>query len=189
VADEALMAPAAPPPRRGLAGAWDRLIGPGATRAEVGLIAGAALLAGLAVPLFAVSARLGWTAWQLAAGSVLAADVAGGVVATAARPAQGWYQRPGRGAAQRLAFVAAHGTHIFIVAWLFRDLDWAYFAGYFAFLLGAAWLALRAPAALRRPAAAAGVAGAVFLNSLGLPAPVGMEWFVPLLFVKVLAVL
>jgi hypothetical protein len=174
-------------PRAGLAGEWDKFIGPGATRAELALILGGAVLAALAVPLYAVSHSLPWTAWQHLAASLLAADVAGGVVANAAGPARRWYHRPGQGFRQKMVFVLAHGVQIFVVAWLFRALDWAYFTGYYAYLIGAAWLVLRAPPSLRRPAAFALVAGAVLLDSLGLPPAAGMGWFVPLLFVKLLA--
>jgi hypothetical protein len=174
-------------PRAGLAGEWDKFIGPGATRAEVGLIVGTALAAALAVPLYAVSHGLAWSGWQHLAASTLAGDIAGGVVANGALPAKRWYHRPGQGSRQQILFVLAHGAHLWLAAWLFRGMDWAYFTGYYAYLLGAAWLVLRMPARLRQPAALALVVGAVLLDSLGLPPAAGMGWFVPLLFVKLLA--
>jgi hypothetical protein len=174
-------------PRAGLAGEWDKLIGPGATTAEAGLILGTALAAGLAVPVYAVSHALGWSGWQHLAAALLAADIAGGVVANGALPAKRWYHRPGQGFRQQMGFVLAHGLHLFVAAWLFQGMDWTYFSGYYAYLIGAAWLVLRAPARLRQPAALALVTGAVLLDSLGLPPAAGMGWFVPLLFVKLLA--
>lgn len=43
-----------PAPRAGLAGAWDRFIGAGATRVELWLQIGAALLAGAAAATYAL---------------------------------------------------------------------------------------------------------------------------------------
>jgi hypothetical protein len=175
-----------PAPRPGLLGEWDKFIGPGATRAEVALILGAAVFAALASPLYALSHGLTWTLGQHLVALLLAADLAGGVVANAAAPAKRWYHRPGHGHRQRLLFVSVHAIYIFLVAWLFHNLDWAYFAGYTAYLLGAAWLVERAPRSLRRPGAYALTMGAVLLNSLGLPPAPGLGWFVPLLFIKLL---
>ncbi len=46
--------PEVPAPRSGLAGEWDRFIGPGATRAELALILGSALVGSAAVAIYAL---------------------------------------------------------------------------------------------------------------------------------------
>jgi hypothetical protein len=175
-----------PPPRPGFLGSWDRFIGPGATRAENILILGAAVAAGLALPLYAALRGLGWTALQLVVGGLVAADLAGGVVANAAGPAKAWYHRPGQGFRQHLGFVAVHIVDIALVAGLFRGLDWAYAAGVYGYLLLATIVVLWVPLYLQRPVALLLYGGAILLNAYLLPPTAGMEWFVPVLFLKLL---
>jgi hypothetical protein len=171
-------------PRPGLAGAWDRLVGPGTTPAEFWLTLSVALAGGLAVPLYGHNRDLGWTTPQIVVATVLALDLFGGVVANATTAARRWHYRPGRTVRHHLAFIAVHGLHLFVVAWLFYGLDWAYFAAYFGYLLGAAWLVLNLPWGLRRPVAMALTAGAILLNAYGLTPVPGLQWVVPLLFLK-----
>jgi len=175
-----------PPPRTGLPGSWDRFIGPGATRAENLLIVGAAVVAGLALPLCALLRDLGWTVLQLIGGGLVAADLAGGVVANAAGPAKSWYHRAGQGFWQHLGFVGLHIVDIALVAGLFRRMDWAYAAGVYGYLLLATVVALVVPLYLQRPAALLLYGGAILLNAYLLPPTAGMEWFVPVLFLKLL---
>jgi hypothetical protein len=177
---------AAPAPRRGWRGQWDRFIGPGATRAENGLIIGSALAAGLGLPLYAALAGLGWTAAQLLAGALIAADLAGGVAANAAAPAKAWYHRAGQGRRQHLAFILAHGVHLFVVAWLFRGMDWTFFTVYYGYLVGAALVVLCVPLYVQRPVAFLLVGGALVINSYGVLPGAGLEWFVPVFFLKLL---
>ncbi|MFQ5859417.1 MAG: hypothetical protein ACE5LU_27785 [Anaerolineae bacterium] len=55
-----------PAPRGGLAGAWDRFVGSGATAAEIWLQAAPAIAAGMAVPANAILNDLGWTLFHRA---------------------------------------------------------------------------------------------------------------------------
>jgi hypothetical protein len=176
----------APAPRRGWPGQWDSFIGPGATRAENALILGAALAAGVALPLYAGLAGLGWTALQLLAGTLIAADLAGGVVANAAAPAKAWYHRAGQGLRQHLAFILAHGAHLFVVAWLFRGMDWTFFAVYYGYLVGAALVVLLVPLYVQRPVAFLLYAGALVIHDYTVLPVAGLEWFVPIFFLKLL---
>ncbi len=176
--------PGLPEPRPGLAGHWDRFVGPGLTRVEFWLILGVALAAGLAVPLYGHNRDLGWTTVQLVAATLLALDLFGGVVANATTAARRWYHRPGRTRRDHMVFIAAHGVHLLLAAWLFYGLDWTYFAAYYGYLLGAAWLLLYLTPSLRFPVAMSLTAGAILLNAYGLTPVAGMEWFVPILFLK-----
>jgi polyferredoxin len=181
-----LAEPPLPQPRPGLAGVWDRLVGPGTTRTETWLILGVALAGGLAVPLYGHNRDLGWTTPQIVLASLLAVDLFGGVVENATAAARRWHHRPGRTPRDHMAFVAFHGLHLLLVTWLFYSLDWAYFAAYYDYLLGAGWLMLNLSPSLRRPTALALAAGAVLLNGYGLTPAAGLEWVVPVLFLKVI---
>ncbi len=175
-----------PEPRRGLPGEWDKFIGPGATRGENLLTLFTALLAGLALPLYAIFAGLGWTTIQLIVAGLIATDLAGGVVANAAGPAKAWYHRSGQGFRSHLGFTAVHVIEILPVALLFRGMDWVYLAGVYGYMLLAAVVALLVPLHLQRPVVLLLYAGALLLGSYVFPPVVGMEWFVPILFLKLL---
>ncbi|MCX6349377.1 MAG: hypothetical protein NTV79_07750 [Candidatus Aureabacteria bacterium] len=175
-----------PPPRRGLKGALDRFCGPGATRAEVWLQVVPALLAGLAAPAYAIFHHLGWSYAQLIVGALLALDLTGGIITNSTSSGKRWYHRPGQGFRQHLMFVAIHAVHVFVVAWLFRSLDWDFFGAVSISLLVFATVLLGAPLYLQRPLAAIFLALAFLLNTYIITPTKGLEWFVPFLFLKLL---
>jgi hypothetical protein len=177
--------PEVPAPRRGLAGEWDRFIGPGATRAELALILGSALIAAIAVAAFALWQDLAWTPIQLAAAALLALDLVGGVVANATTAAKRWYHRPGQGFRQRFAFVVLH-VQPFLVAWLFWDGDWTFGLVVYGFLLVATLLILRTPLYLQRPVAMALTIVGLGIGLVAFPPVLGMAWFVPVFYLKLL---
>ena len=82
--------------------------------------------------------------------------------------------------------VRIHLVHIFLVALLFRDLNWGFFAILSSYLIGASILILQTPLYLQRPVAL-GLYGLALLANLYLFEPtVGLEWFLPLFFLKIL---
>lgn len=168
-----------------LAAVSDRLLGPGAGRDEVALALGAGLAAALLVPLLAARQGADWTPALAAVAGLLAFDLVGGVVVNASGPARRYYHRPGRGAPHHLGFVALHALHVAAVAWLFRGGDARFAVAVTAGLVAAAALALAAPPHLRRGVATLAVAAAAVLAPAASPMP-GMDWFVPVLFLKLL---
>jgi hypothetical protein len=62
-----------------------------------------------------------------------------------------------------------------------------YFGGLSAVLLLAAFIVLRAPLYLQRPLAFGMVVIAFLFNRYGFSPTMGLEWFVPFLFIKLLA--
>jgi len=167
---------------RGLA---DRLLGPGAGPAETSLALGSGVLAALLLPLPALRPDVSWSPVQVAAAAVLAFDLFGGVVVNASTPARRYYHRAGRKSSHHLGFVALHSLHVAAVAWLFRDSDWGYAAGVSAWLLACAALVVKAPPYLRRPVAMLSLAVALGVAPVAVPTA-GLEWFVPVLFLKLL---
>jgi hypothetical protein len=162
----------------------DRVVGPGANHAEIALQVGAAAL-GL---MFAVVvAPADWPMWKTIVAAFLAFDLAGGVVTTTTRPAKLWYHRTGRGPGAHLGFVAAHILHLVVVALVFRPgFDGAYL-GVMASLLMAGAVAIElASERLQRPVAATAWLLALWFD-LWLFAPtVGLAWFTPMFFFKLL---
>jgi hypothetical protein len=175
-----------PAPRRGFAGEWDKFIGPGATRAELWLILLPALLAGIAAPVYAWQQALDWTGWQLLTASLLALDLVGGVTANATTAAKRWYHRDGQGWLAHLRFTAVHIFHLALVAWLFAGGDWGYLALSYGYLLLAAWGIIRSPLRLQRPLAMLLYLGSLLLALYVLPTLPGLEWFLPVFYLKLL---
>ena len=143
-----------------------------------------ALAAGIALPVYALIKELGWDTAQLIVAGLLALDMAGGVVTNATSTAKRWYHRRGQGFAQHFTFVAIHGIQIFLVAWLFRSMDWRFFLIVYGYLLITTLLLLLTPLYLQRPTAMLVLGGAVLLNIHAFAPVRGMEWFVPVLFLK-----
>jgi hypothetical protein len=177
--------PEVPAPRSGLAGEWDRFIGPGATRAELALILGSALVGSAAVAIYALWQDLAWTPVQTAAAALLALDLVGGVVANTTTAAKRWYHRPGQGFRQHFAFVVLH-VHPFLVAWLFWDGDWTFGLVVYGYLLLATLLILRTQLYLRRPVAMALTIAGLGIGLVTFPPAPGMAWFVPVFYLKLL---
>jgi len=175
-----------PEPRSGFLGQWDRFMGPGATNAEQWLELGAAAIAAGAMAVYAFSPSSGWTALQSAVAILMALDLAGGVVTNATSSAKRWYHRPGQGPREHLSFVAVHAVHLLLIAWLFLGGDWTYFLGTYGFLLAAALAVAAVPRYLKRPAAFALYVLALLLSLYVFASPGGLEWFLPVFYLKLL---
>lgn len=172
--------------RSGWLGRLDRFIGPGATPAEVALQLVPSVVAAIAAPLYASTLSIDWSPWQLGLISILGFDLVGGVLTNATAAAKRWYHRPGQGWRQHMTFVAVHLLHIGLVALLFRGGDVHFFMGVAGYLLLAAGLILHSPLYLQKPIAL-GLYCLALLGNLYLFAPTpGLEWFLPLFFLKLL---
>ena len=170
-------------PRSGWRGAIDRFVGPGATSAELWIQFAPALLVGVGLPIWAVLAHIGWNIPQMIVAGLLALDVVGGAVTNATLPAKLWYHRP---ETRHEGFVLLHGVQIFLVGWLFRQMDWVYFAFHYGALLTASAVIVRTPERLRRPAAFLHLSIILMASTTAFRPSEGMAWFVPLFFLKVL---
>jgi hypothetical protein len=172
-----------PHPKNGL----DRFAGPGATRAEILLQFGGAFAAIVAVVLGSYFSEVSWSALQVIVAAVLAMDVVGGIITNATGAGKRWYHRSGQGARQHLGFVLLHIVQPLIVFFVFDSVGWSFVAGGFGFLLLSAVIVLVTPLYLQRPMAGALIAVGITLSLYLFPAPTGMEWFLPLYYVKLLS--
>jgi len=171
-----------PQPKNGL----DRFTGPGATRSEIFLQFGGAIAAIVAVVLGWRFGDVSWSGLQVAVAAILALDVVGGIVTNATGAGKRWYHRSGQGKRQHVGFVLLHIVQPVIVFFVFDSVRWTFVAGGFGYLLIAAVIVLVTPLYLQRPVAGALVAVGVTLSLYVFPAPLGMEWFLPLYYVKLL---
>lgn len=136
-----------PEPRAGLAGQWDRFMGPGLRPAEFWLILLPSLLMTIGVILYASAQNLGWTAVQTLVAAIITFDLTGGVITNATSTAKRWYHRSGQGVKEHLGFTAVHFIHLLLVAWLFRGGDWLYLTVTYGYLLVTAVFIARATGA------------------------------------------
>lgn len=177
-----------PRPRDGWNGALDRFVGPGATRAEIVVQFGFAAVVAAAAFGWFLAARGGQDGWLVQAVVLLIAfDMGGGVATNSTSAAKRWYHRAGQGRAQHLTFVAVHGLHILVVGWLCVPEPWAYVAVLYATILVGAGTIVMAPLYLQRSIALSLVALAIIGSNLPLLAVPGIEWFAPLLALKLWA--
>jgi hypothetical protein len=178
--------PAIPTPRSGLAGEWDKFIGPGATIAENGLIV-AAFGLGLAVIAWrAHTLNLAWTPLQWLVALLVGADILAGAVANSTSAAKRWYHRPGQTPRNHLVFVAIHAVHLVLLAIAFQEVTWTTVAISYGYLLIAAMVVAFVPGYLQRPVAVLAYGSAVLLSIYGLPIVPGLEWVFVVFYFKLL---
>jgi hypothetical protein len=116
----------------------------------------------------------------------LAADLIGGVITNATSSAKRWYHRRGQTNIHHLMFIAVHALQLFLVAWFFRDGDWTFFVTVYVYLLLAALLILNVPLYLQRPFAMLLFVDALLLNAYLFEPVAGLEWFLPVFFLKLI---
>lgn len=173
-------------PREGMSGLLDRFVGPGATPAELALQFVLPLGAAVAAVTYAAYAIESWTVIQYILCAVLAFDIVGGIITNSTSSGKRWYHRTGQGFPQHFGFVMLHLGHLVIVSWLFLtfDLLWLVTAGIYLLIAGLA--VILSPLYLQRPVALVMYAGSVLLALYVLASPPGMEWFLPLFYLKLL---
>lgn len=171
-----------PTPRDGWRGQLDRFIGPKATPLESGLQLVVPLLAAISVWIWAPP----WSTLQLLLAIVLAADLAGGIVTNATASAKRWYHRQGQGKRQHLSFIALHFVQLTLFSAVFLDFDFSWIAISGGYLMLASVLIVSAPLYLQRPIAMSLFAMGLMLSEYWLIVPQGLEWFLPLFYLKLL---
>lgn len=172
-------------PRTGLRGSWDRLVGPDTARAENWLILGFAFVFSGAVFVYTQVAELGWSPLQIAIVLLFSLDIAGGVIANTTVAGSRWWHRPSQSRRRHLRFIALH-VHPFILAAIFPVLTWAEATIAYGFLLSSAVIVLAVSKRLRRPIAMGLFAIGLLLALYVVTLPHGLEWFLPLFYLKLL---
>ena len=175
-----------PTPRSGLPGALDRIIGPGATRAELLLQLWLPVVATAAALTYASTLEVRWTTTQYIAAAILAFDLMGGIVTNGTSSAKRWFHREGQTAWHHLQFVTLHIAHLMLVAWLFLDWNLSWVAATSAYLLVAASTTVCVPQYLQRPVSLTAFTGGYLLAGFVVSSAPGLEWFLPLLYLKLL---
>ncbi|MBO6896056.1 MAG: hypothetical protein JJ868_01675 [Shimia sp.] len=175
-----------PQKRTGFGGVIDGLIGPGATSAEKALQLYLPFAFATAVVLAGGVFDFGWSVIQFVVIAALAVDMMGGVITNATSAAKRWYFREGQGNKQHLGFVAMHVAQIALFGWAFMDLNLLWIGGVFAVLFGFSAVIVTTPLYLQRPIASFLFVVAMFLSLYVFSTPLEVQWFLPMLYYKIL---
>lgn len=171
-------------PRDGLAGLWDRLVGPGMTRWETILVLGSGAAGAIYALMLLATAQA--AVWRTALAALIAFDVIGGAVCNATITTAAWYGRLGYQPLSRFGFAAMHLPYVAVVAWIFRgpafDLRYFEIAGGLV-AISSAVVVLSSPR-LRRPVAFAAWLASVFAVAGTVGLTPHLEWFFPALMLK-----
>jgi hypothetical protein len=135
--------------------------------------------------VYACPAILDWSVLQYVLAVLIAGDLVGGVAVNATSSAKRWYHRKEQGFRQHLTFVAIH-IHPFIVGLLFRPMDWVFAMVFYVYLIVATVVILLLPLYVQRPVGLLLFIGAILIGLYGFSPTPGLEWFVPVFFLKLL---
>jgi diacylglycerol kinase len=175
-----------PQTRPGLLGAIDKFIGPGATRSEIFLQTCIPVVAAVAALWYVNTLTLNWSLLQQCICAVIAIDTVGGIITNATSTAKRWYHRSGQSVKDHLSFILLHFIQLFLVSWLYLSMDWSWVAISGGYLIIAAVIILNTELYLQRPVAMILYAIALVLSLYVFKHPVGLEWFLPLFYTKLL---
>lgn len=172
--------------RRGIWGSIDRLIGPGATKAEKNIQLYPPFLFAAGVVAFGLYTQVEWSIWQYVIIALLALDMFGGVITNATSAAKRWFFREGEGFKQHMTFVALHLLQTAAFSWAFLDFNLMWIAGVYGILLVGSIIVLKTSLYLQRPVAMMIYIATLFLSLYVFETVPYLEWFLPVLFFKIL---
>ena len=172
--------------RPGFWGIIDKFIGPGATTAEKNIQLFLPFLFSAGVVAVGLYSEFNWSGVQYVIIALLAGDMVGGVVTNATSAAKRWFFREGEGFWEHITFVAIHLFQIAIFSWAFQGFDPIWIAGVYGLLVTSSVIILISPLYLQRPVAASLYMVALILSLYVFDTPAHLEWFLPILFYKLL---
>ena len=172
--------------RAGWRGQIDKLIGPGATKAELNLQLYVPLLAVAIVIAIGLTNDYEWTWGQYTVAGFIALDMVGGIATNLTSAAKRWNFREGNGFNAHMTFIGIHILQLLLVSYFFLDLDLTWVAINYLFLMVSCALILKTPLYLQRAVSGMAFVTAVILSLYILEAPLHLEWFLPLFYYKLL---
>ncbi|MBC7004671.1 hypothetical protein BIZ37_19090 [Photobacterium sp. BZF1] len=175
-----------PDGRKGFFGGIDKLIGPGATKAEKNLQLYVPFAACLILLACVYYWQLGWDWVQYLVAALLAVDIVGGIITNATSSAKRWFHREGQGFNQHMGFISVHFLQLSLFSWAFLDFDLMWIVVTGAYMMLASVIILKVSLYLQRPVALTLYSLTILLVTYCWQAPQGMEWFLPLFYLKLL---
>jgi len=175
-----------PQERAGFWGVIDKLIGPGATKAEKNLQLYVPFAAGLGLAYWAFITELEWSWAQYLIAGLLTVDIVGGIITNSTSSAKRWFHREGQGFTQHMGFIFVHFVQLSMYSWAFLDFDIVWVAVVGGYMVFACTVILKTPLYLQRPVALTAYSLSIVLSTYWFDAPQGLEWFLPLFYLKLL---
>ena len=124
-----------PAPRKGFKGFIDRLVGPGATKAELWIQFAFAISMGLGMLYYGLTAT-SWNVWQIIVTTYLMFDLCGGIATNATNTAKRWWHRSERMHFKNdFKFLIAHFYMPLLITLAFFPSEWVMFVVSYAYLV------------------------------------------------------
>jgi uncharacterized membrane protein YhaH (DUF805 family) len=171
-------------PRQGILGVWDTIVGPKMSLTETLVCALPTLVATIYIPCYAIIHQLQWNNIQLILSAILAFDLFGGAIVNITPTSKRWHHRSQNGWPNYFGFVLIHLHPILIT--LFYGASCSFFVKAYSYLILSASIILFSPKYFQKAIAISLYLGSLILSSDWLPAIDGMEWFLPVYFLKLL---
>ncbi|VEP13246.1 conserved membrane hypothetical protein [Hyella patelloides LEGE 07179] len=133
-----------------------------------------------------------WTIWQYILAVIIAYDIVGGAVANSLNSCKRFYHsslqtfEPNyvKLAKNHLFFSIIH-IHPLIVSLIFSSASWFYGVFWYLILQISVLTVTNTPLYLQRPVSMLIIVTALLINGYFVSSPTGFEWFVPVLFIKI----
>ena len=172
--------------RTGWRGQIDKIIGPGATKAEINLQLYVPLLAVVTVIAISIFNNYDWTWGQYTVAALIALDMVGGIATNLTSAAKRWNFREGNGFKAHMTFISIHIIQLLLVSYFFLDFDLAWVILNYVFLMLVCVFILKTPMYLQRAVSGMAFVIALILSMYIFAAPLHLEWFLPLFYYKLL---
>jgi len=170
----------------------DLTVGRGATAAERFLVYATSCVAGLAYLLLWYVDAYPWAWWQYAVCGCFAFDIVGGVIANVTNSGKRFFHTASKDSDPGIVRFLKSGNnfaylhvHTVVLALLIPEASLVAGVTWYAGLVISVLAVTSAPLYLQRPTAFLFIVLAIVVHSYFLPLGDGLEWVVPLIFVKI----
>ena len=113
-------------------------------------------------------------------------DIIGGIITNATSTAKRWFHREGQGFKQHMSFILTHFVQLSLYSWAFLNFDIMWIVVIGGYMVLACSLVMKTPLYLQRPVALTLYSLSVIISIYWAQAPQGLEWFLPLFYLKLL---
>lgn len=166
----------------------DSFFGPGATSTELAVQLIPAVIFATILLLRVIHLTLFTSVAKYILFFIFVFDVTGGVLTNSTVACKLWYHRPEKTQLDRFIFTLVHSLHILIAALFFRDSgNIAFFVQATLLLVAASVVVMYTPDYLKYTMGLVFVMVAFFTDLYVWTPTKGLEWFIPLMFLKICA--
>jgi hypothetical protein len=139
-----------------------------------------------------ISGRLQWNPIQIVLALIIGFDIGGGMVSNALNSCKRFYETPLKVDEDKTAkyakdcriFIGLH-IHPIVVGLLYNNMDWFYALVWYAVFMTSVLIVYKVPLYLKRPVSVLLTLIAIVLNIYVIESVIGFEWFIPMLFIKI----